>query len=117
MGFCPRGVWVMGSNSPPTWHRLGGPKNVWDTGVYGLSQVWVMGVTTVASNAQSKAGACRLGFGFLPFRPSQKPSQAVSLARLGPAYFGSAWPGSRPEAGPSTALFKTHFFGVFGLAG
>src|ERR1700678_2696495 len=26
------------------------------------------------------------------------------LARLGPAYFGSAWPGSWPEAGPSTAL-------------
>jgi hypothetical protein len=26
------------------------------------------------------------------------------MARLGPAYSGPAWPGSRPEAGPGTAL-------------
>ena len=54
--------------------------------------------------SQWKAAAWRPGFGFSNLRPSQKPSQAVTLARLGPAYFGSAWLGSRPEAGPSTAL-------------
>lgn len=26
-----------------------GPKKVWDLGVYGLSQAWVMGVMTVVS--------------------------------------------------------------------
>jgi len=30
-----------------TVHRIGGPKNVWDTGGYGLSRVWVMGGSTV----------------------------------------------------------------------
>ena len=28
-------------------HRVGGPKNVWDTGGYGLSRVWVTGGSTV----------------------------------------------------------------------
>jgi hypothetical protein len=28
------------------------------------------------------------------------------MARLGSAYLGLAWPGSRPEAGPGTALGK-----------
>jgi hypothetical protein len=28
----------------------------------------------------------------------------MTLAQLGLAYFGLAWLGSRPEAGPSTAL-------------
>jgi hypothetical protein len=27
------------------------------------------------------------------------------LARLGPAYLVTAWPGSRPEAGPGTSLY------------
>ena len=37
-------------------------------------------------------------------RPGQSRQKAVILARLGPAYVGLAWPGSRPEAGPGTAL-------------
>jgi len=37
--------------------------------------------------------ASRLGFGFSALRLSQKLLQAVSLAGLGLAYFGSAWPG------------------------
>ena len=37
-------------------------------------------------------------------RPGQSRHKAVTLARPGPAYLGSAWPGSRPEAGPSTPL-------------
>jgi len=28
-------------------HRVGGPKNVWDTGGYGLSRIWVTGGSTV----------------------------------------------------------------------
>jgi len=28
-------------------HRVGGPKNVWDTGGYGLSRVWVTGGSAV----------------------------------------------------------------------
>ena len=28
-------------------HGVGGPKNVWDTGGYGLSRVWVTGGSTV----------------------------------------------------------------------
>ena len=30
--------------------------------------------------------------------------EAVNMARPGLAYLGSAWPGSRPQAGPCTAL-------------
>ena len=40
-------------------------------------------------------------------RPGQSRQEAVILARLGSAYLGLAWPGSRPEAGPSTSLEKT----------
>ena len=53
MGFCPRGVWVMvycrfmGYGVKFSAHQLGGLKNVWDLGVYGLSDVWVMRVPTV----------------------------------------------------------------------
>jgi len=38
--------------------------------------------------------------------PSRAKSQdeAIILARPGLAYLGLAWPGSRPEAGPSTSL-------------
>jgi len=28
-------------------HRVGGPKNIWDFEVYGLSKSWVMRVSTV----------------------------------------------------------------------
>jgi len=38
-------------------------------------------------------------------RPGQKPSQAKSKARLGPAFFGLAWPGFRLQAGAGTSLF------------
>jgi len=64
----------------------------------------------------SKAAASRLGFGFSALRPSQKPLQAISLARLGPAYFGSslaqlmAWGRAKhtttPRA-PSLLMFQT----------
>ena len=37
-------------------------------------------------------------------RLGQKPSQAKVLARLGPAFFGSAWPGLWPQAGAGTSL-------------
>ena len=37
-------------------------------------------------------------------KPGQKPCQAKSQARLGPAIFGLAWPGFRPQAGASTSL-------------
>jgi len=53
--------------------------------------------------------AWQLGFGFSTVRLSQKPLQAVTLARFGPAYLGSAWPSSQPEAGPSTALVLLAF--------
>ena len=40
-------------------------------------------------------------------RPGQKPSQAMTLAQLGQAYLGLAWPGCQPQAGPGTALSVT----------
>jgi hypothetical protein len=45
-----------------------------------------------------------LALAWLNCRPGQKPKKAIILARPGLAYFGLAWPGSRPEAGPSTPL-------------
>jgi hypothetical protein len=45
-----------------------------------------------------------LALAFQNCRPGQSRQKAVILAWLGLAYFGLAWPGSRPEAGPSTAL-------------
>jgi hypothetical protein len=36
----------------------------------------------------------------------QSHHEAGTLAWLGPAYLGPAWLGSRPEAGPSTALVR-----------
>jgi hypothetical protein len=47
-----------------------------------------------------KAMAWRPGFGFLNCRLGQSHPQAIILARLGPAYLGLAWLGSRPEARP-----------------
>jgi hypothetical protein len=61
-------------------------------------------VSLLTLYSRSKAAAWWLGFGFSTVRPSQKLLQAVTLAQLGPAYLGSAWPGSWLEAGPSTAL-------------
>src|SRR5882757_11064190 len=37
-------------------------------------------------------------------RPGQSQCEANSLARLGPAYFGLAWPGFWPQAEPCTPL-------------
>jgi hypothetical protein len=37
-------------------------------------------------------------------RPCPKPLQASNMARHSLAYLGLAWLGSRPEAGPGTAL-------------
>jgi len=35
-------------------HRVGGPKNIWDFGVYGLSKSWVMRVSTVVHVNRTK---------------------------------------------------------------
>jgi hypothetical protein len=45
-----------------------------------------------------------LALAFQKCKPGQSRHEAVKKARLGPAYLGSAWPGSRPQAGPCTAL-------------
>lgn len=45
----------------------------------------------------TEAPASRLGFGFSELRPGQKPSLFAALAC-------TAWPGSRPEAGPCPSL-------------
>jgi hypothetical protein len=45
-----------------------------------------------------------LALALLKPRLGQSRQQAVILARLGPAYLVTAWPGSRPEARPGTAL-------------
>ena len=37
-------------------------------------------------------------------RPGQKPAQAKGQARLGPAFFGLAWPGFWPQAKAGTSL-------------
>jgi len=63
----------------------------------------------------SKVTAWQLGFGFSTFRPSQKPSQAITLAQLDPPYLGLAWPSSWPEARPSTALFIKTIWGLHEL--
>ena len=53
MGFGPEGVWVMGycrlmgyGVQIPA-NQVGGPKMLWYFMAYGLSRVWVMGVSTV----------------------------------------------------------------------
>jgi hypothetical protein len=53
MGFAPQGLWVtgyrglMGYGVQIPAHQLGGPKKAWDFRGYGLSEAWVMGVSTV----------------------------------------------------------------------
>ena len=52
-----------------------------------------------------------LALAFQNPRPGQSRHEAVITARLGLAYLGLAWLGSRPQAGPGTALelmFKKH---------
>ena len=41
---------------------------------------------------------------FKNYRPGQKLPQAKHRARLGPAFFGLAWPGFWPQAGAGTSL-------------
>ena len=47
------------------------------------------------------------GFGFSPSQARPKPSWNHHLVQLGLSYFGLAWPGSWPQAGPCTALGAT----------
>ena len=47
-----------------------------------------------------------LALAFQERKPGQSRHEAVITARPGLAYFGLAWPGSRPQAGPSTALVE-----------
>ena len=53
MGFGPGGVWVMGYCGLMGYgvqipaNQVGGPEMLWYFRVYGLSRVWVMGVSTV----------------------------------------------------------------------
>jgi hypothetical protein len=55
MGFVSKGVWVMGYCGLMGYgvqipaNRVGGPEKLWDFRVYGLSRVWVKGVSTVHS--------------------------------------------------------------------
>ena len=54
-----------------------------------------------------------LALAFQDARPGQSPHEAVinNLARLGSAYLGPAWPGSRPQAGPCTSLSESYLPG------
>ena len=51
-----------------------------------------------------KPGPRPMALAFLYPRPGQKPAQAKGQARLGPAFFGLAWPGFWPQAKASTSL-------------
>ena len=48
-----------------------------------------------------------LALAFQNPRSGQSCHEAVNLAQLGLAYLGLAWLGSRPQAGPGTALWNT----------
>jgi hypothetical protein len=50
---------------------------------------------------------------FLYPRPGQKPAQAKGRARLGPAFFGLAWPGFWPQAGAGTSLIPNGYWPTF----
>jgi len=54
-----------------------------------------------------KPGLRPRALAFLYPRPGQKPAQAKGWARLGPAFFGLAWPGFWPQAGAGTSLELT----------
>jgi len=45
-----------------------------------------------------------LALAFQHPKPGQSCHEAISVAQLGLAYLGLAWPGSWPQAGPHTAL-------------
>ena len=53
-----------------------------------------------------KPGLRPTALAFLYPRPGQKLAQAKGWARLGPAFFGLAWPGFWPQAGAGTSLIK-----------
>ena len=54
--------------------------------------------------ATKKLRLSGLALAFQNPRPGQSHHEAVFTARLGLAYLGLAWPGSRPQAGPGKAL-------------
>jgi hypothetical protein len=66
MGFAPQGLWVtgyrglMGYGVQIPAHQLGGPKKAWDFRGYGLSEAWVMGVSTVTSFSQCSGCVCNI---------------------------------------------------------
>ena len=47
MGFGHQGLWVMGYGLQIPAHQLSGPERVWNFRAYGLSNAWVMRVSTV----------------------------------------------------------------------
>ena len=53
-----------------------------------------------------KPGLRPTALAFLYPKPGQKPAQAKGWARLGPAFFGLAWPGFWPQAGAGTSLHR-----------
>jgi hypothetical protein len=55
---------------------------------------------TITTNTSQKPRLHGLALAFQQGRPGQSHYEAVIRARLGLAYFGSAWLGSRPQAGP-----------------
>ena len=59
-----------------------------------------------------KPGLRSTALAFLYPRPGQKPAQAKSQARLGPAFFGLAWPGFWLQARAGTSLHKIKAFNV-----
>ena len=52
-----------------------------------------------------------LALAFQECEPGQSRHEAVNTARPGLAYLGPAWPGSRPQAGPCTALLQDSAYG------
>ena len=54
-----------------------------------------------------KPGPKPAALAFKNHRPGQKPPQAKHRARLGPAFFGPAWPGFWPQAGANITSTST----------
>jgi hypothetical protein len=67
MGFGPGGVWVMGYCGLMGYgvqipaNQVGGPEMLWYFRVYGLSRVWVMGVSTVPGSLLFSANRSQCG--------------------------------------------------------
>jgi hypothetical protein len=57
------------------------------------------------SSKASKPGLRPPAQAFEISKPGQKPSRPNVQARLGPAFFGLAWPGFWPQAGAGTSLY------------